>query len=141
MTTALDGISDDGRPGFRTLTVGGAGAFHQVASHAEGLGTLHHGPATHLGFIEGGAAGFATGIHVRPDAPDRLLSVKATAKPHGRLHWATLRYATQQLAPETTFAIGESRLLTLGGLYRRPADYAALLAEPQRTHGIDPNIS
>lgn len=141
VTTALDSLSADDRPGFGSLTVGDGAGFRRVAAPHEGPGTLHLGHADHLGFAEGGAAGFATGIHIRPDAPERVLSVKATARPGGRLHWVVTRYALERLAPGSAFAIGESRLLTLGGHYGHAAAYAALLAAPERIRGIDPSIS
>lgn len=144
LTTALDALSgdghgEDGRAAFRSCVVDGTDGWRTVPAPDQGADTLHLGSARHLSFPGEAAAGPASGIHIRPDAPDRLLSVKATARPGGRLHWVTNRYAQDLLAPGQEFTIGESRLLTLGNRQGEAADYAALLAEPHRLRGIDPS--
>ncbi len=64
-----------------------------------------------------GLAGWPRGaptLHIRPQAPDRVMSVKAIASRPGALHWLILRHGPAALAPGATLVVREDRLLAAG---------------------------
>lgn len=64
-----------------------------------------------------GLAGWPAGaptLHLRPQAPERVMSVKAIAARPAALHWLILRHGPVTLAPGAAMVVREDRLLAAG---------------------------
>ncbi|MDO9501245.1 hypothetical protein [Falsiroseomonas sp.] len=73
--------------------------------------------ATPVSHVATGLAGWPQGapvLHIRPQAPERVMSVKAIAARPAALHWLILRHGPVALAPGASLVVREDRLLAAG---------------------------
>jgi hypothetical protein len=132
VTTALDDLSPEDRPGVRRVQIwteaGPAGTL--PLPDAGGAVVLHAGAARHMAFPEEGgeAAGSESlAYHLRLLDGGRLRGVQGTVRPGGRLHWAVLRYAAAMVTGAEPLVVREERLLTTAAA-RHDADTEATAA-------------
>ncbi|HKS89989.1 MAG TPA: hypothetical protein VJR70_11150 [Stellaceae bacterium] len=128
---SVSAVSPSGSPIFAADLPG----VHEMA--AEG--------ASYYSIAQAEIAGFALAVHTTPRCPERLAGFEIDVKERGRLDRVRARYRFPGPAAGR-LAIGEDKLLTAGGFYRRGADYAALLRaaiaeKPRQRAAFDYSIS
>lgn len=97
-----------GRPTTRRLNLDGAGYYQ---------------------FRQGRISGDAPAIHSRPRDPGRLAAIDIAVRRPWVPHRVETRYAFPGRHGSGRLAAAETKMLTSGGLYRRPGDYAGFLGE------------
>lgn len=140
LTTAVDELSGDPRRPFGQIALGSNGQTRGVPVPPDGLTTLQAGPTELISLIEETAPGAALGLHIAPQSPQAVLSVKGQGR-DGRLHWLLTRHACASLAGGAQFQAVEARLLTAGSAALGLPAYAALLRDPAALAGRDPGLT
>ncbi|MCO6417725.1 hypothetical protein JYK14_16370 [Siccirubricoccus sp. KC 17139] len=137
LSTGSDALSDQPRH----CRIGTEAGYASPALPATGQAYVHHGPFRQLVLQEGGLAGYAHALHIRPQQPERVRSVSATVTESGRLHWCVTRYEAGTVGPGSEFAIEENRLLVTGGTLVPTPGLEAPLQAPAEHPCIDPSAS
>jgi hypothetical protein len=121
-----NGVSYDALHGLRA----GGGVLLGLPGKAEH--TLAGSAAAPYWCIAQGAAlrGFALGIHTVPREPGRIAALHAAPASRGLLGWVGAEHAFPGPQAGATLVAAETRLITSGGFYDQPAEYAALLSDP-----------
>lgn len=96
------------------------------------------GPVAHLAVAQAGWPRGGPVLHIRPQVPERVASVRAIAARPGALHWLILRHEAGSLAPGASFQMREDRLLA-EGLAAEPAARIMAVAgtEGEALAGLD----
>jgi hypothetical protein len=112
---------------------------------APGEQQLSAAGVTYYSITQAEIAGFALAVHTTPRCPERLAGGDVRIRQRGQLDRMRARYRFPGRVRGARLAIGEDKLLTAGGFYRRIADYAELmrtaLAAPPQPAVLDYSIS
>lgn len=116
LSTALDQLGNGGlEMAEGRVAVAETGWRDFAAPQTAGLSLWAEAtPVPHVAIgLAGWPAGAAT-LHIRPQAPAQVMSVKAVAARPAALHWLILRHGPANLAPGATLVVREDRLLAAG---------------------------
>ena len=140
LSTALEGLGSVPRVHYRALGIR-TGDRRRVARPAPGeAAVLHRGPADDVAIVqEGGAPGFAYGLHGLLVDGNRLEAITGASKRGDRFDAVSHRYRLGTVSGEAT--IREERLLTGGGYYDVPGHYADVMRLRGEGGAVDPSMS
>ncbi|MBE9604166.1 hypothetical protein IAI18_04755 [Acetobacteraceae bacterium H6797] len=130
LTTAIDDASGDAELPSNTFLVDrGAGPETRPAPMEGSVVSLHAGPAKLFTVTGDGKDGVPLSLLCRPAEPALLVSVKATMRHPGHLHWLVNRYEPQP-STDGAYRVSEDRLMLVA------EGQAGLTAEtmPAATH-------
>ncbi|NKE44811.1 hypothetical protein HB662_08480 [Roseomonas frigidaquae] len=136
VSTALDQLGTAGLEMAEGRLAGQQGWRDFAAPQAAGLALWAE--ATPVPHVAIGLAGWPAGtptLHIRPQAPERVMSVKAIAARPAALHWLILRHGPVALAPGATLVLREDRLLAAGTTAEDAA--RVMVASGDQVAGLD----
>jgi hypothetical protein len=83
--------------------------------------------STYYALVQDEIAGFALAVHTIPREPSWLETIIANVRESPHLHWVVARYPFPGHHRGGTLVVGEQKVVTVGGLYDRPAEYVRIL--------------
>lgn len=127
------------------IEVPGSGS-RRLAAEGPGRHQLAAAGARYYSIAQDEIAGFALAIHSAPRQPERLAELDVRVAQHGKLHLVRACYRFPGQCRGARLVVGEDKMLTAGGFYRRTADYAALIrsavaARPTQRAALDYSVS
>jgi hypothetical protein len=139
ISTALDQLGTAGLE-MAEARLGGPTAWRDVsAPQAAGLSVWAEAkPVPHVAIGMAGWPQGAPALHLRPHAPEQVMSVKAIAARPGALHWLILRHGPVALAPGATLVVREDRLLAAGTVAEDAARMMGAAAQSVVGLDLDP---
>lgn len=139
ISTALDQLGTAGLE-MAEGRLGSPAAWRDFAA-PQAAGLSLWAEATPVPHVAIGLAGWPQGapaLHIRPQAPERVMSVKAIAARPAALHWLILRHGPATLAPGATLVVREDRLLAAGMVAEDAARMMGAVAESVSGLDLDP---
>ena len=103
--------------------------------------------STYYALAQDEIAGFALAVHSIPREPFQLETIITNVQQAPRLHWVATRYLFRGRHHGVTLVAGEHKVVTVGGLYDRSAEYERILRRWMDTKTasgkalLDPSIS
>lgn len=114
ITTACDAMSPGAGVDYAAILLGAPPEHRHIPGPAGENVTVQDGPIPAYGAAQDRTPSRALRLHVTPQGPAPLLSVKASGPAERRLHWLLTRYAVARVTAEAPAAAREDRLLLRG---------------------------
>lgn len=114
ITTACDAMSPGAGVDYGAVLLGAPPEQRRLPGPAGENVTVQSGPVPAYGAAQDRTPSRALRLHIAPQGPAPLLSVKASAPAERRLHWLLTRYAAERATAEAPATAREERLLLHG---------------------------